>query len=164
MARVSIYVPDELKARMDRAGELNWSAAAQRAFEIELNQARWKMVENEIDRVADRLRASKLQEDEANRNAGHMFGQKWARDLATYGELERIATYEHWDQSAVAGDYEVVFSNRIFDAVDWRDVDPSDRVDLWEKISSRRVAPAQAWLEGFVEGATEVWNEVADKV
>lgn len=35
MARVTVYVPDELKARMVAAGDLvNWSAEAQRAFEV----------------------------------------------------------------------------------------------------------------------------------
>ena len=99
MARVSIYVTDELKARMDKAGDLNWSAAAQRAFEIELSLARWKMVENEEAMVIERLRASKHREDEADRNAGREAGQEWARTAAEYGELKRVATYRHWDET-----------------------------------------------------------------
>jgi hypothetical protein len=163
MARVSIYVPDELKARMDRAGELNWSAAAQRAFEIELNQARWKMIENEEDRVIERLRASKAQEDQADRNAGHMFGEKWARSLAAYGELKRVATYEHWDETSEE-DYPVQLACLIFDVPGPRDLDAADVRDLWERVWDRASEPPGAWIDGFITGATEVWNEVADKV
>jgi hypothetical protein len=40
MPRVTVYVDDNLKARMDDAGkDLNWSAIAQRAFSGAIEQA-----------------------------------------------------------------------------------------------------------------------------
>ena len=37
MARMSIYVPDDLKGRMDRLSDrVNWSGVAQAAFETEI--------------------------------------------------------------------------------------------------------------------------------
>lgn len=39
MARMTVYIPDELKARMDEAGpDSNWSEIAQRAFEASIGK------------------------------------------------------------------------------------------------------------------------------
>ncbi len=39
MARMTIYIPDDLKARMDEAGEnTNWSEIAQKAFEAAVSK------------------------------------------------------------------------------------------------------------------------------
>ena len=40
MARMSIYAPDELKARMDAIETVNWSSIAQTAFEREIRLPR----------------------------------------------------------------------------------------------------------------------------
>ncbi len=48
MPRVSIYVPGEMKARMDEAGDrANWSGIAQRAFETELHHL--EAVKDQVD-------------------------------------------------------------------------------------------------------------------
>lgn len=38
MAKVTINVPDDLKHRMERHGEINWSQVARRAFEQEMDR------------------------------------------------------------------------------------------------------------------------------
>jgi hypothetical protein len=161
--RMNIWVPDELKARMDEVQHVNWSAIAQRAFEIEVNVARWKMVENEEERVVERLRASKLREDEAEQIAGREAGQEWAQATAEYGELRRVANYEHWGVTRDE-DYPSTLASLILNVDDWREIDASDVRDLWQQLRDREDEPDAAWVEGFVEGATEVWDEVADKV
>jgi hypothetical protein len=163
MAKVTIYVPDELKARMEAAEHLNWSAAAQRAFEVELNLARWKMVENEEEKVIERLRASKAREDETDRNYGRRCGQKWARNAAEYGELKRVATFQHWNETPEE-DCAGTLVRLIMGVDDIREIDRSDKRDLWQQLHDGENEPDPAWIDGFVEGATEVWDEVADKV
>jgi hypothetical protein len=156
MPKVNIYVPDELKARMDRAGERNWSAAAQRAFEVECNLAEVMMTTE--DTVVARLRTSKTKEDEAERVSGRMGGQTWARDWAEYGALQRVAT----DGDAVE-DTETL-ACMLFDVDDPRDLIWDDVNELWERLRGRRGEPPTSWIKGFVGGATEVWDEVADKI
>ena len=42
MPKVTVYVPDDLKARMDAVGEsVNWSGEAQKAFQCALAQLEW---------------------------------------------------------------------------------------------------------------------------
>lgn len=161
MARIGIYIPDELKARMDQVEHVNWSATAQRAFEVEVNLK--EVLMSTEDSVVARLRASKVKEDEAEQVAGRKIGQKWARDWAEYGELKRVATYQHWDETP-----EEVYPSQllclIFAVDDRREIDTSDERELWQLLLDREVEPEPAWVEGFVEGVGEVWDEVGDKI
>src|SRR5271169_5834626 len=95
MPRVTIYVPDDLKVRMDVAGEaVNWSAVAQRAFlEAILNQAVRKE-QRDMNSVVERLRASKQRFESMDREHGHHRGRQWAEQTADYMELKRIANVE----------------------------------------------------------------------
>ena len=36
--------------------------------------------------------------------------------------------------------------------------------DLWEALSGKQSEPVPMWVDGFVDGATAVWNEVAVKI
>jgi hypothetical protein len=158
MARVNVYIPDELKARMDRAGNLNWSATAQRAFEVEVHLKEVMMTTE--DSVVARLRASKMRQDEVEMAAGRKAGQRWAREWAEYGELERVATYD----DHMGEDPAVLLACLIFDVPSPGDLYQSDVQELWDRLRGRRDEPPSAWIEGFVEGATEVWGEVAEKI
>jgi hypothetical protein len=164
MARVSIYVPDEMKARMDEAGGLNWSAAAQRAFEIEINSQRWKMETDAIEKTAARLRASKAEEEEQLKTEGRTAGQEWARDDATFRALKAISEL---DWSVVPEDaYGYKLACLILD--EKGPSYPAEAGELWDELRggypTDESEPDAAWLEGFIEGAIEVWNEVADRV
>jgi hypothetical protein len=123
------------------------------------------MAENEEDRVIERLRASKAAEEGELTAAGRMAGQRWARDWAEYGALKRVATFPLWgghDLPEVA--YAGQLACLITDVDDIRELDRSDVRDLWQQLHDREEEPDPAWIEGFVEGATEVWDEVANKV
>ena len=58
MPRISIYVTDALKTRMDAAGEaVNWSAKAQQAFDDQLKQVEGRSSEmDEYEAAVERLR------------------------------------------------------------------------------------------------------------
>jgi hypothetical protein len=160
MARVSIYVPDELKTRMDAAGDLNWSAAAQRAFEFEINSQRWKMETDVIEKTAARLRASKLEEEGQLKNEGREAGREWAQDDADYRALKTVAEYEWTDDPDLYG---FTLCTLILD-----EEGPShlEVKEFWETLlgDPRGREPDAAWVDGFIDGAKEVWDEVAEKI
>jgi hypothetical protein len=153
MARVTVYVPDDLKARMDEAGkDVNWSALAQRAFiEAALTQAVRKDQSN-MDKVVERLRASKERVQEADFEAGKTAGAQWAKQSAEYDELERLWKYAEDNQPE-----DEATLRRLIDPDenrDWR--------DFWELLG--RENPSENYVIGFAEGAVEVFDEVAYKL
>src|SRR5262245_47766624 len=94
--RTTISIPLDLKARMDAAGEqVNWSAVAARAFEEKLAElaSRKSAKERTMADVVQRLRASKLKGQDRRYKAGHDAGERWAKNLASAEELERLADF-----------------------------------------------------------------------
>jgi hypothetical protein len=162
MARVNVYVTDDLKARMDRAGDLNWSTAAQRAFEIEIQAQEWKMVENRIERTVERLRASKAQEDGELKAEGRKAGVEWANEDASFRVLRAVANFE-WG-SAPPEFYGYHLACLILNQKS--PSDPAGAGELWDELCGGHMTedsgsePDPAWLEGFVDGAMTVWDEV----
>ncbi len=101
MPKISIYVPDEMKARMDETDDrANWSAIAQRAFGVELNHIEAVKEIETMNDVIERLRESKQSSDESDQNVGRRQGQIWAKKYAAYDELRRL---DGLDLSAYAG-------------------------------------------------------------
>ena len=56
MTTLSVSVPDNLKSKMDKFDEVNWSAVARKAFEEKVNQ---------IDLLKKLVKKSKLTEKDA---------------------------------------------------------------------------------------------------
>src|SRR4051812_9338803 len=95
MPRVTLYVPDDLKARMDEVGELvNWSAIAQRAFGEAVASHRLRKDPTDMKEVIERLRASKERIEAQAESYGKECGKKWAMQSAEYDELKRIAEFD----------------------------------------------------------------------
>src|SRR5438046_2935773 len=94
MPRVTLYVPDDLKTRMDVAGEaVNWSAVAQRAFREAVATQFIRKDSTDMTSVVDRLRASKERIEVAAVASGRECGRTWAQETAEYDELNRIAEW-----------------------------------------------------------------------
>jgi hypothetical protein len=122
-----LYVPDDLKARMDEAGQaVNWSAIAQQAFrEVVLNLAVRKETAT-MDDAVERLRVSKRSYVEAEREAGLEVGEVWATEHPEYGELLRIA-------KAVAEARREIDVQTLQDLIDpEHKMDAGDWVSFWE--------------------------------
>jgi muconolactone delta-isomerase len=161
MAHINIYIPDELKARMDKAGNRGWSAIAQRAFEDACNLV--EVLMDTEDSVVARLRASKAEEDEELKAEGREAGRTWAREEADFRALKRVAIYEVWD-TVQEEDLPDMLAALILKVKDLRDLDRHDARDLWEGLLGTGQTPDPAWIDGFVEGATEIWDKVANKI
>lgn len=179
--RTTISIPQELKDRMDAAGEqVNWSSLAARAFEsklleIELRSKRSMSTKD----VVKRLQAAKEQDAQEDYEEGKQAGREWAEKTATPKELRRLAEYLEdsersnvcwWD---VEGDTGISW-NAPFGAPDclvfaiWpkRDSDRDAPEEFWEKAlgdEHRRCWDA-GFLRGFGKGAVEVWHEVEDEL
>jgi predicted hydrocarbon binding protein len=158
MPRVTLYVPDDLKTRMDEAGEaINWSAVAQRAFmEAVLTRAVRKDA-SDMTSVVERLRASKERVEAAQQESGQDCGKTWAKETAEYDELERIARFHesgHDPSDLVAA------LRHLIDPED--EMSPHEWHSFWEQHGCGE--PTHAFAEGFIKGAVEVYDEVADQL
>ncbi|TIQ05741.1 hypothetical protein [Mesorhizobium sp.] len=159
MARMSIYVTDELKERMDSRPNDNWSGIAQRAFELQLNST--LKGDSDMTAVIERLRASKAKVEEQQRPEWTRYGRDWATDDAEYDQLVRVGKI----------DLDLVDEDDLLAELGHAMSDDPD-ADISEKTSlacvmmtgeeDRMPTPQQiAW---YIEGAQEVWEEVRDQI
>jgi hypothetical protein len=159
MPRMTIYVADELKERMDQLGNrANWSAAAQRAFEQIVDRERWKQMTDGLERATERLRQSKAIYEEAEKQRGLKAGGKWALGTAGYGVLEAL---ERTADDGRGGLCELNASQVA--EISYGYSPPREHVSLWwgEEFEA---LPSQAYVDGFVQGAIEVFREVKERL
>lgn len=156
MPRVTLYVPDDLKTRMDAVGEaLNWSAVAQRAFREAISTHHVEKDHSDMENVIERLRASKERFEAAELEAGKRAGSQWAKAKAEYHELAAVADFDVDDYE---GDLDSDAFERLIDPEG--EVYPRDWQDFWKRHYSHGT-PSDSFIRGFIEGATEVYNEIA---
>jgi hypothetical protein len=141
---------------MDEASEgVNWSAVAQRAFmEAVLTQAVRKD-HSDMTSVVERLRASKERVEAAELQFGQRCGKKWAQEAAEYDELVRIAKF---DQNA--GEANLATLQSLIDP--GGEMSIFEWSDFWDTHGARD--PSDTFASGFIEGAAEIYNEVADQL
>jgi hypothetical protein len=154
MARISVYVPDEMKSEMDKIGDgVNWSNAAQTAFEIEISRHKW-LEEPSMSSVIDRLKASKIEfrRDEETKGAKH--GRDWATNRASYAQLRQVAEL---NLDLYTDDFWLVFDRQI-------GTDGTRPEDSFWFEPGENWIPSDEYVTAFVEGAKEVWDEVAPKL
>ncbi|MCB1533248.1 MAG: hypothetical protein KDJ44_00655 [Rhodoblastus sp.] len=150
MARMSIYVPDDLKGRMDDL-ESNWSAIAQVAFEREI-RLHPKLTENEMQATIERLRASKKAQIDDVIQAGVEAGKKWAQDEAEYLDLTKVGRALE-QKFAVKSTSKDEAGNE------------TDTMRSFPKLSnglllSEAVAEGEHYEHGFCMGVLDVWKQV----
>jgi hypothetical protein len=159
MPRVTLYVPDDLKTRMDSVGEaINWSAVAQGAFREAVAIHSVKRNPTDMKEVVERLRASKARVDERSREAGKSCGARWAKQAAEYDQLQSINVWTKINVGPVPLNLgalqNLIDPKQGMDRYAWH--------DFWEKWGEG--TPNDAFAEGFIEGAAEVYDDVADQL
>jgi hypothetical protein len=159
MPKVNLYVSDDLKARMDDTGEaVNWSAVAQRAFREAISTHQIRKDRSDMEHVVERLRASKERYEDRQLAAGREIGAKWAKTQAEYFELVAVAGF---DPNAHDGELDS-------DTLQWL-IDPDGEMDsrewaaFWDAHYGRG-KPSDAFIRGFIEGATGVYDAVAEQL
>jgi hypothetical protein len=152
---MSIYVPDALKAAMDRLGDddrANWSAAAQEAFERLLERLS-RPREVRMDQVVERLRASKEQFQRDQMRAGRERGEDWAMHEASFEALRALAGVDpKADRNGVP----------LRSMVDKQLGITIEAESLF--FNPPAPWPSDEYVAAFVEGAKSVWLQVADKI
>jgi hypothetical protein len=162
MAKITIYVPDDLKAEMDAAEgqQPNWSSVAQEAFQLECRRiANRKKGLGKMSQVIERLRKSKYQFSNQEKIAGYAAGREWSMERASFAELERIASLE-----LVSDD--LPFDTAPYLVLKYITGAKPEKVDLeefWERWANRK-DPSEDFVLAFVDGARNVYDEVADKL
>lgn len=156
MARVSIYVQDELKARMDRIGEAaNWSEVVRPAILSEVASHEHRKGKT-MATVVERLRASRIKHDQEMETLGTEAGRTWASDTAEFAELQRVSKIEPGAEDEWAA---VALS---------RALDPNGEIsslgELSEALGLLESDMTNEFLAGFIEGATDVFNDVKDEL
>lgn len=166
MARMTIYVADELKARIDDQKEnVNWSEVACRAFEIRLGELAAAKQEKTMSEVIERLRASKLKSEDKMTAAGRESGRWWATHRAEYDALKRIAEIDSRDFcSDTPWNNAKNLAAAILYADENRDDYDRDEVEQVIRDVFDEVSESDEYLVGFIEGATEVFDEVKDSL
>jgi len=168
---MNVSVPDEIRKRMEKVREpVNWSAVATEAFIKKLGEIAAAKEKKDMSAVIDRLRASKIEATSATGKEGYAAGRQWAMHAAGYGELEGIARFAsetdsvadvRWNAPWAAMDYAAMAALGI-DEKDRQNRNDSDiREDIesfWDDNFTR--AGDDDWLDGFLAGASAVWEEV----
>jgi post-segregation antitoxin (ccd killing protein) len=145
---MNISVPDEL-AEQVRTLKIPISETCQRALRKAVEDAQTAdALLSDIEAVAARLRGTIADEDREQHEEGRQDGIKWAKKYATARELEDMASYD-----GRGGDFQDDHSLVAFMTDKNRANVVSVKLDVEEPYGA-----------GFVAGAGEVWNAVADRI
>jgi Post-segregation antitoxin CcdA len=154
--RVNIYLSDQLDKAVREAG-ISISAACQRALEKEVRAMQAAAaVTDDLDRVVARLAQTVSDEEQQQFADGRTLGVSWARNTATFSELEQHVNMDP---------RQVTWAIR------------EGEHSLWESLvgyaAKRGISSMPAVFElqanepfthGLFEGATEVYEAVKDRV
>ena len=153
MPKVTIYVGKQLKDDMDRMGDaVNWSNVAQTAFSTEIRRKAWKMMDDKMQAAMERLKSSKADTEANEELVGKERGRHWAMNIASYEDLRAISQIDLNDIQ-YDGILPSIVCNKLEDRSFWREYSmrPNEEV-------------TDTFVHGFVEGATEFFDEVSDRI
>lgn len=154
MARLNISISDELKADMDRVPDrINWSALAAEVFSREVRMVA-RVDRMNLDAIVNRLRASREEEKAMEREMGHTAGADWAAQRATYSLLKLIAGARRDD---------AILMLLTGKGLGGR-LSKFEHLEFWDLLTGSPRVPRRPYVEGFLDGATQVWARVAAKV
>jgi post-segregation antitoxin (ccd killing protein) len=151
MAKVTLYVPDELAAEAKDA-DLPQSAVYQDALRAELDRRKAQQQDaSEIDRAVARLRGTRDEEAQRRSQSGREDGATWAREVATLSELKALVDADTYGApTEAAADYVRMFDGEYLDDLGlFGDIHDDDDQPYWE---------------GFQTGATEVFDVVRGRL
>jgi hypothetical protein len=169
---MNISIPADLKQRMDAVKvRVNWSGIAAHAFRVHLyNLAVKKGKKTNMKTVIERLKISKQASDSASLNEGERDGREWAERKAEAKQLERLeaaynATGGWWFQGGSTSAYAAAeLFYFIIEPDD--DGDRSAANDFWTRWfhEERPALPDDEYVNGFADGALDLWQGVKDQL
>jgi hypothetical protein len=144
-ARINLSIPEELKERMDKLTEVNWSRVAQEAFETKTNILELRSKDMNEEAGLERLRASRGNQAEIDHAEGFALGKGWAIDEADFEDLERVVRLHGGKDQVTA------------ELVNWAICD-NDQYSYSDAFDNENASNKKA--EGFVAGASEVLKKL----
>jgi Post-segregation antitoxin CcdA len=138
MPKTTIYLPDPLAGEVKSAG-INVSAVCQKALEQEVRRMEARAaVTNDLAAVEARLRDTIDEEDKEEYDKGFAEGAAWARDVASFRELEDVAGLRetHWSSAQLP--------ESLTNFLEW---------------SSAHVEPGPT-VDGVIDGAGTIYDAV----
>lgn len=158
--RLVLYVPDNRQAQVDEwRDELNYSKLFFEAFDraVAIKQEIRSMNPTVLQGVVERLKEQASEAKAFAYDIGVKIGAIWAQDSATKHHLRAVAG-EH-PELAIGTDYAGLYSflEQLYEDV----VDPDSKIfprniQLWDENE------LEALRNGFIDGATEIWDAVAE--
>lgn len=122
-----------------------------------------------MQNVIERLKESKLKSEADNRQLGKELGIEWAKTTAQYSELESIENIENNFFDGVGpfshAEYLAMEILRLDEEnMDNREIESACE-DFWECVGAgKQKLESIEVLEGFVEGAQELFSEVKNAI
>ena len=169
--RTSISLPKDLKDRMDRIDQrVNWSRVAVLAFEGKLQELASAEEVSNMEAVVQRLRVSKMSDEDSMYRSGVERGRAWAERSASWSDLSRLDEhFDRWDSN----DWEKLeaSSSSISPGGGFlSQMDPdrfegewNNQRDFWEDYVPEG-DPSAAFVHGFCTGALEIFDKVRNQV
>ena len=174
MPNISVFVNEDLKARMDREEGENWSKVAVLAFEKRLSELILKRTMSEGEAAIERLRASRKEDDETINAEGFEAGRRWAESSASFAQLKRLCEFTDQLESEPLyrwGDFLDEDNDRAYTAseilacyIEGQDPDRDLSRDFWRSATASVDTPEPDFTRAFATGATEIYHAVADKL
>lgn len=166
MPKKSIYVSDELAERLAEFEGENWSKVAVLCFEQRLAELMKKRNEGDMQAAIQRLRADKMKMQSETHKEGFAAGFNWAKSDAAYDELERLVSYEHIDQLFETGPSDAFSAGEHLASIiagdESTDRQTADR--FWANLDANGKQYVDEFVEGFIEGANDFFEKVADQL
>jgi hypothetical protein len=165
MARITLYIPDDLKTRMDAAeNEINWSEVTRPILTATVTAFEHKKGRN-MTTAIERLRASKQKAEHDAVLWGKNEGREWAADKAEYRWLQRLSNRRKTNPSEKPRD-------ALRYAVDLVDetiiVNPEEIDELYRNacypLSRGASGTSDEYFSAFIEGAVGFFDEIREEV
>src|SRR5205085_633707 len=137
---------------------VNWSAVAQRAFREAISTHSVRKDHSDMENVIERLRASKERFEDRQLEAGKEVGRKWATSEAEYHELKAVGDF---DADSWPHEVQQDTLGRLIDPDG--ETSPEEWAEFWDTHYGRG-KPSSAFIRGFIDGATEIYDEIAEQL
>jgi hypothetical protein len=155
MARISLYISDDLKARMDAAGDgVNWSDAARPALAAAVaafEHSKGGTMHTSIER----LRTSRIASAQTAAVYGSKEGRRWAEDEASYVLLRSLSRR----RKDKPNEHPLAALQYAIDPEDFLDVDA-----LHDRCHILAHSPSDEYAKAFVESAVGFFEQVREEV